>query len=359
MSEETSVQEPAPVEETPAAPAPAAEAPKESLSNRAALEKAISEKREVRSDAGVAENRAPSEPNQPTKQEVKEAVAAGVEAPAEFNALERKAWEAGDVAGIQKAFRRVHDSRTQEITRAQRAEREALEGSKPWKDIASKAAPYIAARGKEGVTPEQAIMEALALIDSFKSENPQNVKAELKKIGIDLDAKPQEQKQIDPEVLSRLQAVENTLQEKERQQQFAALSQTFGQSIANLAALKTRTGEAAFPGFQDSSEAGIQFARELGSLTQEPLFQKLVLRRIPNATHVDLVREAYIQLGGKVAGDPVKVSPEAQQKHLEKSRRAAASTPGRVVARNDSSNLVGKLGRRAALQRALEEHREH
>ena len=69
--------------------------------------------------------------------------------------------------------------------------------------------------------------------------------------------------------------------------------------------------------------------------------------------------EAYKHLGGKVSGDPVEVSKETQSKHIEKSRRAAASTPGGVQRRNDSSNLIGKLSNRAALVRALEEQREH
>ena len=346
--------------EIPAVEAEVAEQPRsepekaEGLSNRDALQQAITEKR-------TPQKEAPERPEsaEPTRNEVKQAVAADPEPPSEFSAAGKKAWADKDVAGIQKEFRRIHDARTQEVTRAQRAEREAHEKVKPWVSLGEKAAPYIAARGKEGVSPDQAIMEALALIDSFKSENPATVKAELKKLGIDLDKEGSTPSKGDDESIRALQDSVNALLQDKKQQEFEKIAGTFSNSISTLAALKTRTGEPAFPGFQDSSEAGIEFARELGSLTKEPLFQKLVLRRFPDADHTVLVREAYIHLGGKVSGDPVKVSPQETQKHIEKSRRAAASTPGRVVTRNESSNLTGKLSNRAALARALAESREH
>lgn len=326
------------------------------MSNRDALEKAIQERRDAREEP--KEKRAVATPT-PTNKEVKDAVAADVEPPSEFSAAGKKAWAEKDIAGIQKEFRRIHDSRTAEIVRAQNAERTAKQEAKTWRDLGEMAAPYIEARGAEGVTPQQAMMEALALIQEFKKADPSTVKAELKKIGIDLDAAPgaaakKETPQVDPVLLERLSGVEKFIGEQQQRE----LTQVFAQSINALASLKTRTGEPVYPGFHDTSESGIEFAKELGSLTREPLFISLVRRRFPEATHMDFVREAYIQLGGKVSGDPVRVSAE-NPKQIEKSRRAAASTPGRAVVRNDASNLVGKLSNRAALARALEESREH
>jgi hypothetical protein len=326
------------------------------LSNREAMERAIAERRETREKAEASVQAS----EQPSKEKVKEAVAAEVEPPSEFSAAGKKAWKDGDVLGVQKEYRRIHDDRTRELTRAQRAEKEALESVRPWRDLGDKMAPYIKARGKEGVSPEQAMMEALALVDSFKSENPAQVKAELKKIGIDLDApaKPGETQKDDPAIRT-LQDSVNALLEEKRQREFGEVKQNFTHAVSNLAALKTRTGEPAFPGFQDSSESGIKFAKELGSLTQDQRFVSGVLRRFPEADFTVIVREAYKYLGGKVSGEPVSVSPQSQQKHIERSRRAAASTPGRVASRNDSSNLVGKLSNRAALAKALDESRGH
>jgi hypothetical protein len=202
------------------------------------------------------------------------------------------------------------------------------------------------------------MMEALALIDSFRKADPGTVKAELQKIGIDLDAAPGTTNQnplSHPEIKTLQETVTALVNEREARIRQESATQ-YTQSIGQLASLKTRTGDPVFPGFHDASEAGIQFAKELGSLTREPLFVNLVLRRIPNATHLDLVREAYIQLGGKVSGAPVTVST-SNQTHIEKSRRAAASTPGRPSSPRNSSAQIGKLDRKEAIRAAIAEHR--
>jgi len=338
-------------------PAPEVTAGEESkfdgMSNREALEKALIEKRETPDD----------EPKQaaPTVKEVKQAVADEPEPPAEFSAAGKKAWQEKDITGIQKEFRRIHDARTQELSRAQTEERKAREEGKTYRELAKMAAPYIEARGQDGVTPEKAIMEALALINEFKKGDPATVKAELKKVGIDLDKAPGTTATIPDEIKAEIaglrSTVDSVIKEKEAQN-FQKIVQTFDTVFTKLTSEKTRTGETVFPDLLDNSEKGKQFARELGSLTQDQRFQAGVLRRFPDADLTVVVREAYKYLGGKVSGEPVKVS-ESNQKHIDKSRRAAASAPGRVAVRNDSSNLVGKLSKRAALARALEESREH
>jgi hypothetical protein len=360
MTDPTETTAPAAPEETTTEVLAESAAKTDGMTNRDALRQAMQEKREPRT---VAEKPV-ADAAQPSKQEVRDAVAADPEPPQEFSAEGKAAWKAKDVTGIQKEFRRLSDSRTAEITRAQNAERRAREEAqkaqnegKVWRDLGSKAAPYIAARGKEGVTPEQAMMEALSLIDALREADPAAAKAELKRLGIDLDKAPSEKNAAAPQD-SALVAEVQALKSYVEQQQFREVSQTFSQSLTELRALKTRTGDPVYPGFSDFSDSGQRFAQELGSLTREPVFRNLVLRRFPNATHTDLVREAYIQLGGKVAGDPVRVS-QSNQQHEEKSRRAAASTPGKPAARNDSSNLAGKLSNRAALARALAESREH
>lgn len=325
------------------------------LSTRAALEKAFEEK----GGRQQQEPRSEKTASEPTRTEVKAAVEADLEPPSEFSIEAKKAWKAKDLPAIQREYARIHTARTQEISRAQQAEREAREDAKTWRELGKMAAPYIEARGQEGVTPQQAMMEALALIQEFKKGDPASVKAELKKIGIDLDAAPGQKidssTQAEKDALQkRLESVEAVIEEQKLQRTV----QSFETVFTNLASQKTRTGDPVFPDLFDSSETGQQFARDIGSLTQDKRFQTGVLRRFPTADLTILVREAYKYLGGKVSGEPVQVSTETQTKHVEKSRRAAASTPGGLVRRNGSRELIGKLSNRAALEKAWEE-REH
>ena len=328
------------------------EAPKEfdGLSNREALKKSLEIHRDGQEPEAVEAT--------PTNKAVQQAVDADIEPPAEFSSAGKAAWRNKDVAAIQREFRRIHDSRTAEITRAQHAERQAREEGKTYRELAKMAAPYIEARGAEGVTPEKAIMEALALVNEFKKNDPATVKAELRKIGIDLDKAPATTTQTsDPKIEALLSTVEELKRDKD-EARFQQTVQTFDTIFTELTSEKTRTGESVFPDLLDNSEAGINFARELGSLTRDERFQAGVLRRFPNADLKVVVREAYKYLGGKVSGEAVKVSTQANQQHIQRSRRAAAAVPGRTAPRVNDSNLVGKLSNRAALIKALELNRE-
>lgn len=327
------------------------------LSNRDALEAAISEKRQVSEEAKPIA----TEQNI-TNKEIKQAVDADIQPPAEFSAAGKKAWAEKNLSEIQKEYARIHTARTQEITRAQRAEREAREDAKTWRELGKMAAPYIEARGQQGVTPQQAMMEALALIQEIKKGDPSSIKSELKKIGIDLDSQNSHSstaKNFDDSKINTLQERLERLESERENQRIQTLAITYDNVFKKVISEKTRTGETVFPDLLDNSEKGIEFAKELGSLTQDQRFQAGVLRRFPDADLSTVVKEAYKYLGGKVAGESVTVSPENNTTHIVKSRRAAASTPGGIVKRNDPSSLIGKLSARAALARALEEQQEH
>ncbi len=329
------------------------EVKQEGLSPREAMAKAIEEHKEP--EAKVT--------TEPTVKEVKAAVDADIEPPAEFNAKGKEAWKNKDIRGIQEEFKRINESRTQEITRAQRAEREALAKAKPAEDVLNNVRNYLTMRGDDGTVTEAQLVEALKLVNEFKKnkDKPHLLKAELKAIGIDLDAAPTgaAQESLPSSEITSLRNDLNTLLEEKRAQDHTKAIQTFGSAFNNLGSLKTRTGDFVFPDLHDGSEAGKQLAQRVGSRTQQPEFQEMVARRFPEADFTVLVREAYIWEGGKVAGEPVQVSPKSNQQHIEKSRRAAASTPGRVVSRPSGEALKGKLGNRAALQRAIEEYSEH
>lgn len=300
---------------------------------------------------------APAPTEQPTATEAKTAVDdPDIEPPQEFSAEAKQAWRNKDYKRVNQEYRRLHDARTAEISRAQIAVRDANNEAKTWRQLGEVAKPYIEARGGEGVTPQQAMMEALALIDSFKKADPATVKSELKKLGIDLDAAPGSSTPnplSHPEIKTLQETVSALVNEREARIRQDRVNE-YSQAFAQLASLKTRTGDPVFPGFYDGSEAGMQFAAKLGSLTREPVFIDMVRHRIPNATKIDLVREAYIQLGGKVSGAPVTVSTSNQQ--TEKSRRAAASTPGRPSSPRTSSSQIGQLDRKAAIRAAIAEY---
>lgn len=330
------------------------------LSNREALEKAVKviEEREP-------EKEAPALKKEDPKVAATSVVSDDVEPPAEFNAAERKAWKDKDIQGIQKAYRRIHDARTQEISRSQaeakKAREDAAKETQTYRTLAEKLAPYIKAQGDTGKTPEEAMTQAVALVYALKGLNPAQVRAELKGIGIDLDKSPEESGSSSPKLekeISTLQESVKALAFEREQEKLTRIANTFDAAFDTLRAQKTRSGEPVFPDLHDKGDDGMELARRIGSRTRDPFFQKRVLARFPQADFTVLVREAYIAEYGKVSGDPVQVSPKKTQEHLEKARRAAAVSPGKPAPRADSSSLVGKLSRRQALEKALEE-REH
>lgn len=297
----------------------------------------------------------------------KEPQVSTVEAPQEFSATGKEAWKKGDIAGIQSEYRRIHDLRTRELSRAQTEAKNAREAAaketQTWKEFAQKVKPYIEARGQEGVTPETAIIEAMNLVQAFKSSDPATAKAELKRIGIDLDApttKGAVPASLPPEVETKLNSlqefIDNAKREKETQK-FQQLSGVFNSVFEKMGKDKNRTGEPVYLDLSDNSEEGIALAKRLGSFALNPEFQAGVLRRFPGADFERVCREAYLAAGGRVSGEPAKVS-QSNQQQLERSRRAAALTPGRMAAA-DTRSALGKLDRRSAVQRAIREAQEH
>jgi hypothetical protein len=325
------------------------------LSNREALAEAVKIHSEGRDEA-------------PTNREVSQAVQADIEPPSEFSREGKEAWKRRDVGAIQKEYRRIHDARTAEITRAQQAERAARAEAerersqvKPIRDLAEKVKNYLSVRGEADLPDEVKIAQALQLVSEMRKGDGAAVKAELRRLGIDLDGSASQPtaglSKEDRERIDALQEVANEYKKDKESQQFQRTVQTFDSIFETLTAQKTRTGETVFPDLLDNSEKGIQFARELGSLTQDARFQAGVLRRFPDADLSTVVREAYKYLGGRVSGEPVKVSTQANNQHLQRSRRASAASPGRTAPRVNDSNLQGKLSNRAALKKALEIHR--
>lgn len=351
----------------------------DNLTNREALEKALDEHRPdvveevdtTAEDSELLEKGAdpvdlPSKEIRRSKSKNEELE----EAPAEFSKEGKAAWKSKDVVGIRKEFRRIHDARTQEIMRVQnegrraKAEAEkALKEADTWRQLGERAKPYIEARGKQGVTPDQAIMEALRLIDAFKTTDPATAKAELKSLGIDLDApsKANGEASVPKDVLDKIEGLQEELKsikQKEDATSFNNVAGMFQAVFDKMGVEKNRVGETVYPDLNDNSEQGIAFAKRLGSFAFNPEFQAGVKRRFPDADFEKVVREAYIAAGGRVSGEAQKVSKNNQEK-LTRARRAAVSTPGRVAVHKDSSSLLGKLSNRAALVQAMRDHSDN
>lgn len=326
------------------------------LSNREALKESIAYHREGKE---LPEKVAPS------ATEVKQAVNADIEPPSEFNDTGKAAWKAKDVAGIQKEYRRIHDSRTAEISRAQKAEREARaevekerSNSKPIKDMAERVKNYLSVRGEDNLADEVKIAQALQLVEEMRKGDSAAVKAELLKAGIDLD-KPStgSGSQVATPEIQALQKENKEIKDYIAKEVVRRDTALFARTFDQLTSQKTRAGECVFPDLLDNSEKGHNFAVELGSLVRDPGYQNLVSRRFPNADFTVLVRQAYIDLGGKVSGEATTVSTKSNQQHIDRSRRASAANPGRTAPRINESNLVGKLSNRAAMAKAIEIHR--
>lgn len=330
----------------------AAESKTELLGNREAMAKALSQERE--------QVEAKVEAEAPTKTEVKAAVDADIEPPAEFSAKGKEAWKNKDIRGIQEEYKRVATSRLQELDRERSARTKAETEAKQAREYSDAIKPYIEDRLiNEGVPKEKAALDAIKLAHALRTDKAA-AKVELEKLGFKFAADDGTAQPIvdDSKIITLQERLERLERDKEAQI-FQTTSQAFAKTFDSLTSLKTRTGDNVFPDLLDNSEKGIDLAKRVGSRTKQPEFQEMVARRFPEADFNVLVREAYIWEGGRVAGEPVQVSPKQNQQHIEKSRRAAASTPGRVVSKGGSDSLIGKLSNKAALKKAIELETEH
>lgn len=339
------------------------EAPKfDGLSNRDALKESIAIHRDGKDPEEV-------KAVAPTSKEVKQAVDADSEPPAAFNKEEAEAWRMKDIAGVQRAFRRIDTARLAELSRAQTAEKKAREeiekeraSVKPARDMAERVRNYLSVRGEENLPDEVKIAQALQLVDEMRKGDGKAVKAELLKMGIDLDkASEKTTSEKNPDIDALQKTVEALKQERENEK-LEKTTHTFDSAFQFLRSQKTRAGEPVFPDLFDTSEKGMRFAERIGSRTSDPYFKARVAELFPDGDFTVLVREAYKAELGRVSGEPVQVSTKSNQQHIDKSRRAAAAVPGRtapVTSRSEVDNLRGKLSSRAAMAKALEIHREH
>ena len=352
MSEEQQVEE---IQEAGQLPLVEEEEPA-GLSRREAMEKAMEKHGNPFDDK---EPSGPVEEEPATKEEVREELDTWPDAPAEFNKAEKEAYAKKDVDAVVKAYRRIHDDRTKAISRTQteanqlkqQAERDRRE-AEMWRE---QLGPY----ANDEIKPQQ----ALKLVKTLRESNPQEIRKEFEKLGIDLDGSaPASAGAIPTEVqqtITALQEQVNSLTMNTETQQREQAIKAFDVAFNKMTEEKSRTGEPVFPDLEldGSSEEGKQFFASVGSFAMDPRFQAGVMRRIPDADWNTIVREAYKTAGGRVSENAAKVSQENPEK-IKTSRRAAGSAPGRTPAPSTTNGLKNKLSRKDALRQAWKEFQE-
>lgn len=281
---------------------------------------------------------------------------------ADFLASPRKA---------QEAALRLDRSRKARIEEIKTAAREYDAKKKEHEDISDLAralTPYIKAIGSKMPT-EVAMKKAIELWHSVESSNdPRGVLAQiLERKGI---KPPDDWKESTSKgsassddknspLQERLTRVEGEL-EKEKLGKLAA---TMRSAYVTLAQEKNGAGQLRYPDFSDPEKQG-ELGKAIGSLVhgRSELSKDFIARtaaRIPDLTLERLMLEAYRYCGGRI-DDTAEAPSRTQntQQHIEKSKRAASSVPGRG-AQTTGSGKPKKFGSyREAAAAALAEHRE-
>lgn len=298
-----------------------AEEPKKELTRSEDLDQALA--KAVAATSGEA-----TEEATPEKEEAKAApevavVEEEVEPPAEFSGPAKEAWKNGDRKAIRAEWDRINHSRLGELSRLQNED-------SSFKGLVKELKPYIEAAGLQGKSPQQAVMEALALANELKNNPLESVRniikvAKLNPDSIFSDDAPQ--KNVPDENFTALQKEVEALRLEREQERLQVLGQHFGAVFQSLAEEKNKAGTQRYLDLQDT-EAGFKLASEIGSLIRKPDFQQAVRSRIPGAGLREFVVEAYRWFGGRV--DESESSRSQQNSnHVQKAKRAASSVPAR------------------------------
>jgi len=257
--------------------------------------------------------------------------------PAEYTS-EEKAYFSQLPRASQEAQLRLDKSRKARIEEIKAAQREYDYAKK----LAESVTPYIKARGLKE-SPEVALNKALEMWRTFEEGDPKSVAAEyLRAKGIEppkelLEGSTQQASAVQAEI-SPLQERLNLLEQKQRELDTLRTLESYRQSYDYFASLKNQHGEPLFPDSTDQVEA----AEKIGTLVsgrtpKSQYFIAKVMEENPQASFVDLMAEAYKELGYRINNSP---KSQSSQNHIQRSNRAAASVPGRSI--GNSSEGVKK-----------------
>lgn len=265
----------------------------------------------------------------------------------------------------QEAALRLEGSRSGKLKEISSRENQLRDQAKEFQDLTELRAaltPYLKATG-EKLPTDVALKKALKMWGEFEhAEDPKLAAAEyLKAKGIDvpegfLEKKDKTPLQVDPKTIK-----DEVKAEIAAEQQQAWLAQERANASLELETAVNEAGLPRYPQFSNT-EDGIRLASKMGQLVAGNLhdsvgFYAYCKARIPEAelSQRKILEEAYKWFGGTVDDTPGKKAPD--KKHLEKSNRAASSTPGRGSG-NGFIQPPKKLSRREWLAQAIERAKE-
>lgn len=284
------------------------------------------------------------------------------EPPAEYTAEEKRYFSELS-RKAQEAQLRLDKSRKAKIEEIKSAQREY----DYVKRLAESVNPYIKARGLKE-SPEVALTKAVEMWREFEEGDPKRAAAEyLRAKGIEPPKELLEEIQANPyqEQLAPLQNKLNQIEQRIAQEDYARAGQSLTQAWSAFAEQKNAAGGPRFPDIVSNDEAGLRRASEIGSLVSgspellpcgitSRQFIANVQARIPDASYLDLMAEAYKFVGGRVDESNTSKS-QTSQEHLVKSNRAASSVPGRSASVNGSVGVKKYKTYREAAAAALEQ----
>lgn len=277
------------------------------------------------------------------------------EPPAEYTAEEKRYFSELS-RKAQEAQLRLDKSRKTKIEEIKAAQREYDYVRR----LAESVNPYIKARGLKE-SPEVALTKAVEMWREFEEGDPKRAAAEyLRAKGIEPPKELLQEIQANPyeEQLAPLQSELNQIKQRIAQEDYARAGQSLNQAWSAFEQTKNAAGSARFPDL-NNNEAGLQLASNIGSLVSgaTALSQQFIANvqaRIPGASYLDLMAEAYRYLGGRVDESSTSKS-QTSQDHLLKSNRAASSVPGRSASVNGSVGVKKYKTYREAAAAALEQ----
>jgi hypothetical protein len=319
-------------------------------------------------DVGIQANKEPSN-RPPRKREIviakdepkQEVQKPRYEAPAEYNQEEREHFLSLTPEMQAKDLRlfKGHQDRRAKLN-------QDLQESGWVKDLAKDVNPFLQSVG-EKLRPHEALTAALKLRHELETGDPvQNAINLLRRKGKEIPqalldmAAGETPKESNPEFSELRKEVETLKLERQKE----SLKQEASQFLAAFETFQGQTNGANLSKFPDvnNSEAGVRLASELGSLVGgrteiSKQFIAKVRERLPSAGHVELFEQAYKFLGGRVDDSLAPVSKVAQQNHLQRSNRAAASVPGSGASFEPKGRL--KMTRAEANAKAYRELQEN
>lgn len=233
-------------------------------------------------------------------------------------------------------------------------------------DLAKELTPFLKSRGDKN--PVQSISAALKFTNQFggpdatEADKRACVAAYLRANGMEVPkdfVAEGDTTKVD-EKISPLQKDVNDIKQELSQRKASESAAVMHQVWTTFEATKNAAGTARYPDINET-ETGLKLSSYIGNLVRgdtelSKQFIASVTARIPNLTPHQLLEEAYKFGGGRIDDTQSTARAQDPQKHLQQSKRAASSVPGRGVSQNGSPPR--KMSRRDAIAQAVADYRE-